>query len=175
MGYYFSSILSIKNYCFKKKFTIPLTGLEECGITSIINKLRTDMGLIMLPPHLGITYSVNYKRFHLEKYLPLEWGLLWKYYMKEIYAIILVLDSCDKEMVKESAELFWEIFAKAKEKFPILILANKQDRKEALSLDDICFIFNLKNFSEKTWKIVGTNIYNSKEIYKGLNWLDSLL
>ena len=182
MGYYISSILSsIQNYCFQRKFFIPIIGPRGSGKTLIINKLKSDMGLPILP-NIGFSFtnsnSLNYKRLQLEENYLFFKGkgmTLWKYYIPKIDAIILVLDSCDKESLKESSDLFWEFFAKSNKNFPMLIFANKQNIEGALSLDDIRVILNLNNLTERPWKIFGIHNYNIEEIYKGLDWLETLL
>ena len=100
---------------------------------------------------------------------------LWKYYIPKIDAIILVLDSCDKESLKESSDLFWEFFAKSNKNFPVLIFANKQNIEGALSLDYISVILNLNDLTKRPWKIFGIHNYNIEEIYKGLDWLETVL
>ena len=184
MGYYFSLILSIQNYCFKKNYLVPVIGPSESGKTLIINKLRSDMGLPILPRiYYSSENSLKYKRLKLKEIDLFLKGdrimSLWKYYIPGIYGIILVLDSCNEEYnqeyLKESSVLFWEYFAKSDKKFPVLIFANGQDIEGALSLDDISSILNLKNLSDRPLKIFGIHNSNLEEIYKGLDWLESLL
>ena len=178
MGYIFSKILSMQNYCFKKECFITIIGPEGSGKSSLINKLRKDMGLPILPPHIGMSQKVKYNRFNLEIIFLFNKGktmALWKYYIDKIDAIILVLDSSNIESIKESADIFWDYFAKSDKNFPILIYANRLNLEGALTLDDISFIFNLKNLNKKQEKIIGNENYNSDEIYKGLDWLDTLL
>ena len=178
MGYIFSKFLLIQNYCFKKECFIPIIGPEGSGKSFLINKLRKDMGLPILPSHLGISQNIKYNRFKLE-IIPLfnkgKAMILWKHYINNIDAIILVLDSSNIESIKESADIFWDCFVKNDKNFPILIYANRLNLEGALSLDDICSIFNLKNLNKKHRKIFGSDKHNSDEIYKGLDWLDSLL
>ena len=119
------------------------------------------MGLPVLP-NIGFSFtnsnSLNYKRLQLEENYLFCKGkgmTLWNYYIPKIDAIILVLDSCDKETLKESSDLFWEFFAESNKNFPVLIFANKQNIEGALSLDDIRVILNLNNLIERPWKIFG--------------------
>ena len=183
MQYIFSSFLSLKNYFFKRNYDIPMIGCEESGKTSLINKLRIETGQTPLPPHIGITYSVNYKKLQIQekdyylfqKEFPQHFPIIWKHLRENYDALILVIDSTEKESIQDSCEFFWEYIIKSNRKFPVLILANKQDIKEALSLDDINFIFNLKDLKDRPIKIIGTSATNADEMIKGFDWLDNLL
>ena len=83
--------------------------------------------------------------------------ILWKYYFNNIDCTIVVLDSSNTESIKESVDIFWDYFAKNDNNFPVLIFVNRLNLEGALSIDNICSIFNLKNLDEKLWKIIGSD------------------
>ena len=101
--------------------------------------------------------------------------VVWKYYFQNIDGLILVIDSSSKESIEETADIFWNYLAESVKNINILIIANKQDLKEALSIDEISSILKLENLTENKWKIVPNSLYNSDKLYKGLDWMDSLL
>ena len=177
MGFIFSKILFIKNFCYEKKeYFVPIFGNECCGKSTIINKLRQEKGEFIIP-HIGIKMEVTYKKLRIEELLPFSIKpiVLWKYYLTIIDGLILVVDSSNKESIEETADIFWKYFAESVRNINILIVANKQDLKEALSVDEISSILKLENLNENKWKIVPNSFNNLDELYKGLDWIDNLL
>ena len=121
--------------------------------------------------------EVTYKKLRIEELLPfsIKTIVLWKYYLTIIDGLILVVDSSNKESIEETADIFWKYFAESVRNINILIVANKQDLKEALSVDEISSILKLENLNENKWKIVPNSFNNLDELYKGLDWIDNLL
>uniref|UniRef100_A0A2C9UMJ7 ADP-ribosylation factor n=1 Tax=Manihot esculenta TaxID=3983 RepID=A0A2C9UMJ7_MANES len=54
----------------------------------------------------------------------------------------------------------------------LLILANKQDLKGALTPDEIAKVLNLENMDKtRHWKIVGCSAYIGEGLLEGFDWL----
>ena len=65
--------------------------------------------------------------------------VIWEQYYKEAQCIIFVVDSCDEERLAEAAATFEALMAHPDlEGIPVLVLANKQDKKGAKSVDALC-------------------------------------
>ena len=176
MGYVFSKILFIINYCYKEEeYLFSMFGNDSCGKSTIINKLRQEKGQSSIT--IGMKIEVTYKKLRIEELVPFFTMpiVVWKYYFQNIDGLILVIDSSSKESIEETADIFWNYLAESVKNINILIIANKQDLKEALSIDEISSILKLENLTENKWKIVQNSLYNSDELYKGLDWIDSLL
>ena len=101
--------------------------------------------------------------------------ILWKHWLNNIDALIIVIDSCNKEFIEETCDIFWNYFAEKTGKIPALFLANKIDVKESLSVDEICSLLKMKDLTERPWKIEGATRNNLEGIIKGLNCLDIIL
>ena len=65
--------------------------------------------------------------------------VIWEQYYKEAQCIIFVVDSCDDERIAEAATTFEALMAHPDlVGIPVLVLANKQDKDGARSVDALC-------------------------------------
>ena len=58
---------------------------------------------------------------------------------------------------------------------PLLVLANKQDLKGALSVSDVAQKLDLTRLRGRDWHIQGTNATTGDGLYEGLDWLSNKL
>ena len=99
--------------------------------------------------------------------------MILKHYYKITDALIFVVDSNDRDKVKDcAAELKTILDDEELKEHPILIMANKQDIKGSLSLDKATEKLGMNQFKGKTWKVEGTT---GKGLKEGLDWLSSVL
>lgn len=53
----------------------------------------------------------------------------------------------------------------------LLVIANKQDLKEALPVQEIAKRLNLARFKNREWHIQGTSLITGDGVYEGMDWL----
>ena len=99
--------------------------------------------------------------------------ILWKHYYKKTDGLIYVVDSADINRIEESAEILKEIMKDENLKnCPILIMANKQDLKEALSPIEITEKLGMNNIEGREWSVNGCSANTGKGIKESFDWLN---
>ena len=138
-----------------KNIQITMLGSDGGGKTSIINALQGRFELKM-KPSLGFKPTAMMLRENINiKFYDLGGGPkirgIWSEYYHDVHALIYVFDATLKgEELEQSIALFQSTLqhVSLSEK-PVLILANKQDKDEAISAEELSLLLQLKeeNFS----------------------------
>jgi len=159
---------------FEKKANILMLGLDSAGKTTILYKLKLDT-IISTIPTVGFNVeNVKFKSLNMtiwdvggqEKIRP-----LWRHYYNNIDAIIFIIDSNDIGRMDEvKHELQYLTSEKQLKNAVLLILCNKQDLPNALSIDKIGELIEINKIKQKWFVQETTAIYN-KGIMEGLEWL----
>jgi len=86
--------------------------------------------------------------------------------------IVFVIDSCDREWIKDARKLLQDLLeADVARNVPLLVLANKQDRTDALSVEEIIEAFDLQLIKDRPLLVKGCCALTGKGIEGGLSWL----
>merc|ERR1712012_127926 len=106
-------------------------------------------------------------------------------YYKGTDAIIFVVDSNDVERIDDSSgknismaaseELHSMLQDNELRDAVLLVLANKQDLPQAMSVDEVSQRLNLNSIKNRTWRIQGACARNGEGIYEGMDWLSETL
>ncbi|ESQ49792.1 hypothetical protein EUTSA_v10021569mg [Eutrema salsugineum] len=101
---------------------------------------------------------------------------LWRHYFNNTDGLIYVVDSLDRERIGKAKQEFQEII---KDPFMlnsvILVFANKQDMRGAMSPREVCEGLGLLDLKNRKWHIQGTCALQGDGLYEGLDWLSSTL
>ncbi|AQK73801.1 ADP-ribosylation factor B1B [Zea mays] len=101
---------------------------------------------------------------------------LWRHYFNNTDGLIYVVDSLDRERIGKAKAEFQAII-----KDPlmlnsvILVLANKQDMKGAMTPMEVCEGLGLYDLKNRIWHIQGSCALKGDGLYEGLDWLASTL
>ncbi|CAI0561258.1 unnamed protein product [Linum tenue] len=138
-----------------------MLGLDAAGKTTILYKLHIGEVLSTVP-----TIGFNVEKVQYKNVVFTVWDLM------QIY----VVDSLDRERIVKAKAEFQAII---KDPFMlnsvILVFANKQDMKGAMTPAEVgqgLGLFELKN---RKWHIQGTCALKGDGLYEGLDWLSSTL
>ncbi|QSL64704.1 hypothetical protein MERGE_002006 [Pneumocystis wakefieldiae] len=100
----------------------------------------------------------------------------WSTYYKSTSAVILVIDSTDKEKIVISKDELLKIMDDDNLKDSLLLVfANKQDIEDSMSPREISDFLGLVNFKDRPWHIQGCCGLTGDGLYKGLDWIVSSL
>ncbi|GMT20257.1 hypothetical protein PFISCL1PPCAC_11554, partial [Pristionchus fissidentatus] len=127
----------------KRSCHIVVVGLDNAGKSTILNALRNEETRVsQVVPTVGMTVTqftgtgVNFSAFDMSgqgKYRG-----LWDSYYSKAEGIMFVVDSTDKLRMSVARDELWMIIDhKDCRKVPILIMANKSDKPEAMTLDEV--------------------------------------
>ncbi|XP_062508621.1 ADP-ribosylation factor 6-like [Corticium candelabrum] len=131
-----------------KPSRIVMVGLDSAGKTTILLRLKFDETISTIPTIgfnvetitvAGVTFNV-WDVGGQDKLRP-----LWRHYMRSTDGLIFVVDSADKQRLDEAKiELMGLVQCEDMKSVPILIMANKQDLREAVRPEELvdCLALN---------------------------------
>ncbi|KAK5780978.1 Arf family GTPase ARF3 PWA37_001889 [Arxiozyma heterogenica] len=161
-----------------REMKILMLGLDNAGKTTILYKLKLDK-IKTSAPTVGFNVeTVAYKnvKFNMwdvggqERLRP-----LWRHYFPATTALIFVIDSSDHDRMKEAKEELYSIISeKEMENVVLLVLANKQDLKNAMKPQDVSDFLQLEtNLKNQLWCVIGSNALTGKGLMEGLSWISN--
>merc|ERR1711991_701875 len=182
MGLTFTKLFAKLGY--KEEMRILMVGLDNAGKTTVLYKLQLGE-VISTMATIGFNVeTVSYKNIDFT-----VWDVggqhkirpLWKHYYQGANAIIFVIDSNDRDRIDSSTgtneedtvefELNNLLNEKELENSTLLILANKQDLPNALSVKQLTKKLKLNNIKNRQWYIQGCCATSGDGLYEGLDWL----
>ncbi|KHN05048.1 ADP-ribosylation factor-like protein 5 [Glycine soja] len=142
-----------------KEYKIVVVGLDNAGKTTTLYKL-----------HLGEVVTTN----------PTVWDLggqerlrtSWATYYRGTHAVIAVIDSSDRariSIIKD--ELFRLLGHEDLQHSVILVFANKQDIKDAMTPAEITDALSLHSIKDHDWHIQACCALSGEGLYDGLGWI----
>ncbi|XP_034541765.1 ADP-ribosylation factor 4-like [Notolabrus celidotus] len=163
----------------KKQMRILMVGLDAAGKTTILYKLKLGE-IVTTIPTIGFNVeTVEYKNISFtvwdvggqDKIRP-----LWRHYFQNTQGLIFVVDSNDRERVREAADELVKMLGEDELKeAALLVFANKQDLPNALNVNEITEKLGLSNFRNQTWHVQSTCATQGDGLYEGLDWLSTEL
>ena len=127
-------------------FHVVILGLDGSGKTSVLYRLKLDEYVNTVPTISFNTEKIKCKTGRAKGTTFKFWDAggaeklrpLWKSYARAADAIVYVVDSTDRDRFDEArCELFKIAQLQALKGIPVLLIANKQDLREAVGLSHI--------------------------------------
>lgn len=158
-----------------KEIRILLLGLESVGKTTLLYRLKFGEKITVTPTIGFNVESFQYKDLHLN-----AWDLgfggkmrpLCQHYYKGSNAVIIMIDSNDRERLEEVTYDVIKPALKSEElkDAVFLFLANKSDIENGMSLEDITEALTLRNLKRK-WNIFSVSATTGDGITEAFDWL----
>ncbi|KAJ0032731.1 hypothetical protein NQD34_002812 [Periophthalmus magnuspinnatus] len=137
---------------------VLILGLDSAGKTTLLSYLLTGHPMATSP-----TIGFNVGSIDLDKKNSLTlWDVggqrtlrkNWKYYIDDVQALVFVVDSTDKERLPEAAKALKRFLSEDKvEGLPLMVLANKKDKPNSMSIREISDQLNLPKLEDRDWQI----------------------
>jgi len=132
----------------KDEFSVIIIGLDNAGKTTILERIKTLYNRTpgLTPDKIAPTVGQNVGKITLPSTVLQFWDLggqrdirtIWEKYYEECHAVAYVIDASDKKRLDEGWEVFDTVLSSPQIlHVPLLLLANKQDVLDALSVEDI--------------------------------------
>lgn len=162
-----------------REMRVVMLGLDAAGKTTILYKLHIGEVLSTVP-----TIGFNVEKVQYKNVLFTVWDVggqeklrpLWRHYFNNTDALIYVVDSCDRERVGRAASEFKQIIEDPLMRHSaLLVFANKQDLRGALSPAEVCEAMGLPQLKARRWHVQGAVAIKGEGLYEGLDWLSSTL
>ncbi|CAL9125079.1 uncharacterized protein LOC135678291 [Musa acuminata AAA Group] len=158
---------------------VVMLGLDAAGKTTILYKLHIGEVLSTVP-----TIGFNVEKVQYKNVVFTVWDVggqeklrpLWRHYFSNTDALIYVVDSLDRERIGKAKEEFQAII---RDPFMlssvILVFANKQDLKGAMTPMEVSEGLGLYDLRNRTWHVQETCALSGDGLYEGLDWLVTAL
>ncbi|CAM8980569.1 unnamed protein product [Rhodiola kirilowii] len=154
---------------------VLMLGLDNAGKTTILYKLLTG-NVVKTIPTIGFNVEeVQYKKV---KFVVWDAGgrerisSLWRHYFDNLDALIFAVDSTDRERIGTAkAEFQINVNFPLLVNCAILVLANKQDQKGAMTPREVSEELGLLELKDRKWHIQGTCAIKGDGLCEGLDWL----
>ncbi|CAD5169764.1 uncharacterized protein LOC135672975 isoform X1 [Musa acuminata AAA Group] len=162
-----------------KEMRVVMLGLDAAGKTTILYKLHIGEVLSTVP-----TIGFNVEKVQYKNVMFTVWDVggqeklrpLWRHYFNNTDGLIYVVDSLDRERIgKAKAEFQAIINDPFMLNSVILVFANKQDMRGAMTPMEVCEGLGLYDLRNRVWHIQGTCALRGDGLYEGLDWLASTL
>uniref|UniRef100_A0A3Q3GZ10 ADP-ribosylation factor-like 13A n=1 Tax=Labrus bergylta TaxID=56723 RepID=A0A3Q3GZ10_9LABR len=168
-----------------RKATILVVGLDKAGKTSSIRgMLRVPHGVEAGPTQGCIRHELrveNYLVNLLDVGGSAEARGAWRELCGEAHGIIFVVDSSDRQRIKEVKEVLVELLKQPRVAGkPLLVLANKQDKMNALLGSELIEILSLENLVNQSRSLchiepcsalMDLRRWSDRKTLRGLRWL----
>ncbi|KAH3732679.1 ADP-ribosylation factor 1 [Pelomyxa schiedti] len=172
MGALLGRILPIR---FPSDRRILMLGLDSAGKTTILYKLKLG-DIVTTIPTIGFNVeTVEYKNLNFtvwdvggqDKIRP-----LWKHYYQNTQGLIFVVDSNDRERIQEAHDELQKMLSEDELRdAPVIVLANKQDLPNALTVPEITDKLGMPTLRNRKWFVQAACATSSEGLYEGLDWL----
>ncbi|XP_028248616.1 ADP-ribosylation factor-like isoform X1 [Glycine soja] len=161
------------------KRKVVMLGLDAAGKTTILYKFHIGEVLSTVP-----TIGFNVEKVQYKNVIFTVWDVggqeklrpLWRHYFDNTDGLIYVVDSLDRERIGKAKQEFQTII---NDPFMlnsvILVFANKQDLRGAMTPMEVCEGLGLFDLKNRKWHIQGTCALKGDGLYEGLDWLASTL
>lgn len=156
-----------------------MVGLDAAGKTTILYKLHLGEVVESYPTIGSNVEDWTYKNIKFQ-----VWDLggqealrpTWKTYFVNSHALIMVVDSADRarlDLARE--ELHAVLQSEDLRDACVLVFANKQDLKDAVSSAELSEGLALHTIREHDWHIQPCSAITGQGLYAGLDWITNRL
>ncbi|KAL6861801.1 hypothetical protein ACP4OV_017501 [Aristida adscensionis] len=162
-----------------KEVKVVMLGLDAAGKTTILYRLHIGEVLSSVP-----TIGFNVEKVEYKNVAFTVWDVggqdklrpLWRQYLSNSDALIYVVDSLDRERIGVARE---ELHAIIQDPLMlnsvILVLANKQDLRGAMSPSEVWQRLGLYELKNRAWRGVGACALTGEGLREGMDWLAATL
>eukprot|EP00045_Choanoeca_perplexa_P000845 m.16539 g.16539 ORF g.16539 m.16539 type:complete len:182 (-) comp10581_c0_seq1:229-774(-) len=173
MGSFLTRLFSLWSQDVEHK--IIIVGLDNAGKTTILYQFLLNE-VVVTSPTIGS--NVEEVQFKNMKFLMWDVGgqeslrSSWTTYYTAVEAVLLVVDSTDRERLMTIKEELYSMLAHEDlAKARVLVLANKQDLKGAMTAAELSKQFNLTSIKGHSWHIQACCALTGEGLYEGMEWL----
>merc|ERR1719281_2313185 len=132
-----------------------ILGVDNAGKTTMLEQLKKTFGAKSMPiDKIPPTIGLNIGKVTIDGVTAVFWDIgghislrsIWHSYYSEVEGIIFVIDSADAGRMDEAKTVLDGLMAhEALQSVPLLCMANKQEIKDALGIEELSRIFTLED------------------------------
>uniref|UniRef100_A0A3B5PZI9 ADP-ribosylation factor-like protein 14 n=1 Tax=Xiphophorus maculatus TaxID=8083 RepID=A0A3B5PZI9_XIPMA len=145
----------IKWSCLSSSVQVLIMGLDSAGKST----LRLPSQTVNTSPTVG--FNVGTLELNKQSSLTL-WDIggqksmrqNWQYYLDECKALVFVVDSTDAGRMPEAQKALKSILSDERLRgVPLMVLANKKDLPNSMTIREVSNKLNLNSFTDRVWEI----------------------
>ncbi|KAJ3314814.1 ADP-ribosylation factor protein 3 [Boothiomyces sp. JEL0866] len=171
-----------QQYTQKEQFFVIILGLDNAGKTTLLERIKFIYNKQKPMQQIAPTVGLNVGKVNVHSCRINFWDLggqkqlqsIWEKYYHECHAIMFVVDSTDRERIEECKVTLEKVINNnIVEGVPVLMLANKQDVKGALKLQEIQEIFNqiAVALEARDSKVLCVSALNGDGVKEAVEWM----
>ncbi|KAL2629237.1 hypothetical protein R1flu_013923 [Riccia fluitans] len=143
-----------------RELRILMLGLDAAGKTTVLYKLKLGESVCTIPTIGFNVETVQYKNINFT---------VWD-------GLIFVVDSADKERIMEARDELHSLLHDSElSRVTLLVLANKMDLPQAMSVAEMTDKLQLMDLRQTNWYIQSCCATSAQGLYEGLDWLGRAL
>ncbi|KAF3785712.1 ADP-ribosylation factor-like protein 5 [Nymphaea thermarum] len=157
------------------EYKIVVVGLDNAGKTTTLYKLHLGEVVVTHPTVGSNVEELVYKNIRFE-----VWDLggqdrlrtSWATYYRGTHAVIVVIDSTDRARISIMKEELLRLLQHDDlEHAVVLVFANKQDLKDAMTPAEITDALSLHSIKNHDWHIQASCAVTGEGLYDGMGWI----
>jgi len=173
----------LKRFFIKEDKRVLLIGLDASGKTSILYHMKMGHLTTTLP-----TIGFNVETLEFKSISFTCWDVggggkikpLWRHYYQNTQAVIWVVDSSDRDRIRGAGytareELHELLHEHELADAVVLILANKQDKPNCMTVEEITEKLDLSSITSHKWHVQPCSAKAGVGMKEGFDWLHSVL
>eukprot|EP00429_Kryptoperidinium_foliaceum_P004340 CAMPEP_0176018194 /NCGR_PEP_ID=MMETSP0120_2-20121206/8752_1 /TAXON_ID=160619 /ORGANISM="Kryptoperidinium foliaceum, Strain CCMP 1326" /LENGTH=199 /DNA_ID=CAMNT_0017351237 /DNA_START=35 /DNA_END=631 /DNA_ORIENTATION=+ len=153
-----------------------MSGLHTAGKTTILNRVAGKITTTM--PYIGFEVATGSLRCQVAAVTAWDMGgrdmirPLWRHYFMTANSFAYVVDCSDRERLEDAKEQLWRLLEEeATVGWPLLVLANKQDLPNAISVPELAEMLGLRDVQGRAWHVEATSAKTGAGVAEGFVWL----
>jgi len=185
----FGLMRNFYNYCKHRKervVTVALLGVDNAGKSTILYRLKGEIQEFVAPT-IGFSSEIIKQGRLTLKVFDLGGGAnirgIWPRYYAELHGAVFVIDSSDRTRLHVAREVLHEVLDHGRfANKPLLILANKQDKEESMTSEEITSNLALEKFKGLQYHVITCTALllevtspPDPKIANGLKWLTNTI
>ncbi|XP_041736665.1 ADP-ribosylation factor-like protein 5B [Coregonus clupeaformis] len=174
MGLLFTKLMTVFG---DREHKVIIVGLDNAGKTTILYQFLTKEAV-----HTSPTIGSNVEEISVRKTRFLVWDIggqeslraSWNSYYCNTEIVILVVDSTDRERLTLNKDELHRMLAHEDLKnAAILVLANKQDMKDSMTVAEISQCLTLSSITAHSWHVQACCALTGEGLPASLDWMRS--
>ncbi|ORZ21397.1 ADP-ribosylation factor-like protein 8B [Absidia repens] len=172
-----NSILEwIRSLFFKTEMELTLVGLQNSGKTTLVNVMASGQFMEDTIPTVGF----NMRKVTKGNVTMKLWDIggqprfrsMWERYCRGVNAIVFVVDAADHSKLEAAKTELKALLEKPQlANIPMLVLGNKNDLEDALTVKELIEVLNLQTISNREVSCYSISAKNQVNIDITLQWL----
>ncbi|EAS35770.3 small GTP-binding protein [Coccidioides immitis RS] len=177
MGSFFRSIYDwLLRMFWATEMDVTMVGLQNAGKSSLLRVLAGGEFTIDSIPTIGF----NTKRVQKGHVTLKCWDLggqprfrpMWERYCRGVHAIVYIVDAADRDALPMATDELHELVSKPSlDGIPLLVLGNKSDLPDKLSVDELIEEMDLKSITRREVSCYGISAKEETNLDAVLHWL----